>query len=82
MIMASSILYPAGLKAVRAIDGIRKAAIAATANRIQDIDQGNAHQDDMLLQLLDIVREKGEKMNFSRSEATLEAYTAMQVAPS
>jgi hypothetical protein len=31
----------------------------------------------MLQQLFDIVREKGEKVNFSSDEATLEAYVAM-----
>jgi hypothetical protein len=79
IITTSSILYPAGLKAVRAIDSIRKVAIAATLNRIKDIDQGNAHQNDMLRQLLHIVREKEDKVNFTRSEATLEAHTAMLV---
>jgi hypothetical protein len=81
IIMASSILYPAGWNALRAMDAIRTAAIAATGKRVQDLDQGVAHQNDMLLQLLDKVREKGDKVKFSRFEVTLEAYTAMYVAP-
>jgi hypothetical protein len=77
LITASSILVPAVFKAVRAMDGIRKAAISATNNHIQDKEQGAAPQKDILFQLLHIVREKGEKANFGTSEATLEAYTAM-----
>jgi len=77
LIMGSSILVPAVFKAVKAIDGIRKAAIAATNKRMLNMEQGYALQNDILLQLLNIVREKGEKANFGKLEATLEAYTAM-----
>ncbi|KAF2022781.1 cytochrome P450 pisatin demethylase-like protein [Setomelanomma holmii] len=71
------IFFGTVFKAVRAVDGIRKAAITATNKRIQDMKKGGASQKDILLQLLNIVREKGEKANFGTSEATLEAYTAM-----
>jgi|TARA_R110002003_G_scaffold1110_2_gene22367 hypothetical protein len=77
LIMSSAIVLPAALKAVKAIDGIRQAALAAGTKRRKDIENGVAHRNDMLQQLFDIVREKGEKVNFSSDEATLEAYVAM-----
>lgn len=78
-IMASAIVVPAALKAVKAVDGIRKAAVEAAGKRKKDIDDGVAHRNDMLQQLFDIVREKGEKVNFTDKEATLEAWVAMYV---
>jgi hypothetical protein len=77
IIMTSAIVIPAALKAVKALDGIRKAALAAAGKRMQDIAEGAPLRHDMLQQLFDIVREKGEKVNFSSREATLESYVAM-----
>jgi hypothetical protein len=77
LIMTSAIFIPAALKAVKAIDGIRKAAVAAAGKRMKSIEDGAAARHDMLQQLFDIVREKGEKVNFSSREVTLEAYVAM-----
>lgn len=79
LIMGSAIVIPAAFKAVKAIDGIRKAAVAAAGKRMTEIENGVAHRSDMLQQLFDIVREKGEKVNFTSREATLEAYVAMSV---
>ncbi|KAH7067852.1 cytochrome P450 [Paraphoma chrysanthemicola] len=77
LIMSSAIVIPAAFKAVKAIDGIRKAALAAGGRRKKEIEDGVAHRNDILQQLFGIVREKGEKVNFSSGEATLEAYVAM-----
>jgi hypothetical protein len=77
LIMGSAIVVPAVFKAVKAIDGIRKAAVVAADKRMKEIDDGVVPRTDMLQQLFDIVREKGEKVNFKSSEATLEAYVAM-----
>ncbi|KAL6706195.1 hypothetical protein ACN47E_005930 [Coniothyrium glycines] len=77
LIMSSAIAIPAALRAVKAIDGIRKAAVVAAGKRLGDIEKGVARRNDMLQQLFDIVREKGEKVNFSSDEVTLEAYVAM-----
>jgi hypothetical protein len=77
IIMTSAIAIPAVLKAVKAIDGIRKAAVSAASRRMINIEEDAPVRNDMLQQLFDIVREKGEKMNFSSREATLEAYVAM-----
>ncbi|KAF1939453.1 cytochrome P450 [Clathrospora elynae] len=76
-IMCSAIFIPAAFRAVKAIDGIRKAAVDAAGKRIKEIEVGAVPRTDMLQQLFDIVREKGEKVNFSSREATLEAYAAM-----
>jgi hypothetical protein len=77
LIMSSAIVIPAAFRAVKAIDGIRKAAVIAGGKRKKDIEDGVAHRNDMLQQLFDIVKEKGEKVNFTSDEATLEAYVAM-----
>jgi hypothetical protein len=65
------------LRAVKAIDGIREAAVAAAETRINNIGSGAPVRNDMLQQLFEIVREKGKKVSFSSREATLEAYVAM-----
>jgi hypothetical protein len=77
LIMSSAIFIPAALKAIKAIDGIRKAAVEAASTRKKSIEDGDPARHDMLQQLFEIVREKGEKVNFSDREATLEAYVAM-----
>ncbi|KAF2851926.1 cytochrome P450 [Plenodomus tracheiphilus IPT5] len=77
LIMGSAIAIPAAFKAVKAIDGIRKAAVIAAAKRMKENADGVEHRNDMLQQLFDIVQEKGEKVNFSSDEVTLEAYVAM-----
>lgn len=76
-IMCSAIILPAALKAVKAIAGIQKAAIAASQKRLEEIKDGKDSRGDMLQQIFDIVQEKGEKLNFTEREATLEAYIAM-----
>jgi hypothetical protein len=75
--MTSAIIFPAALKAVKAIGGIRKAAVAAAGKRINEMNCGVARRGDMLQQLFEIVREKGEKLNFTYEEVTLECYVAM-----
>jgi hypothetical protein len=77
LIMCSAIAIPAAFRAVKAIDGIRKAAVEASGKRMKEIVDGVVPRTDMLQQLFDTVREKGEKVNFSSREATLEAYVAM-----
>jgi hypothetical protein len=77
MVMGSAIVIPAAFRAIKAIDGIRKAAVIAAGKRKEDLEKGVSDRQDMLRQLFDIVREKGEKVNFSSDEATLEAYVAM-----
>lgn len=77
LIMGSAIAIPAAFRAVKAIDGIRKAAVIAAGKRMKENADGVPHRHDMLQQLFDIVQEKGEKVNFSSDEATLEAYVAM-----
>ncbi|KAH4222840.1 hypothetical protein HBH64_162310 [Parastagonospora nodorum] len=77
IIMTLAIFLPAGLKAIKAIDAIRDAAVTAASTRKKSIEDGDPARHDMLQQLFEIVREKGEKVNFSDREATLEAHVAM-----
>jgi len=79
-IMGSAIFVPAAFRAVKAVDGIRKAAIEAAGKRKADLDAGVPHRNDLLQQLFNIVQEKGEKVNFTSNEATLESWVAMFVA--
>jgi hypothetical protein len=77
LIMMSAIFLPTGLKSVKAIGGIRTAAIEATDRRKKSIEDGEPLRHDMLQHLFEIVREKGEKVDFSHKEATLEGFVAM-----
>ena len=61
LIMCSTIAIPAAFRAVKAIDSIRKAAVIAAGKRMKNNENGMEHRNDMLQQLFDIVREKGEK---------------------
>lgn len=77
LILGSAIFIPAAFRAVKSIDGIRKAAVIATAKRLKENQDGVEHRNDMLQQLFDIVEQKGDEANFSVKEATLEAFVAM-----
>jgi hypothetical protein len=59
VIMMSAIVIPAASKAVKAIDGIRKAAVEAAGKRLKSIEDGTPVRNDMLQQLFEIVQEKG-----------------------
>lgn len=76
-VMGSAIVIPAAFRAVKAVDGIRAAAVEAAGKRKKQIADGTVKRNDMLQQLFDIVGEKGEKVNFTDKEATLEAWVAM-----
>ncbi|KAF2709865.1 cytochrome P450 [Pleomassaria siparia CBS 279.74] len=76
-VMCSAIIIPSAFKAAQAVDGIRKAAVEAARKRKTDNEAGVEHRQDMLQQLFDIVSEKGEKLNFTDKEVTLEAWVAM-----
>ncbi|KAF2195063.1 cytochrome P450 [Zopfia rhizophila CBS 207.26] len=77
LVTGSASAIPAALKAAKSVDDIRKAAIAATNQRKKDIEDGVVPRNDLLQQLFGIVREKGEKVNFTHNEATLESWVAM-----
>jgi hypothetical protein len=78
-VMGSAIVIPAAFRAVKAVDGIRAAAVEAAGKRKKQITDDTVKRNDMLQQLFDIVAEKGEKVNFTDSEVTLEAWVAMCV---
>lgn len=80
LLQLSGIAIPGVLKAVKALDGILQASFQASGKRKNDLDNGVVHRSDLLQQLFDIVREKGEKVNFSTKEVTLESYVALYVS--
>lgn len=77
IIMGSAILIPTVFKALKSFEGIHTAAVDVVAKRVKEINAGTADRIDMLQQFSKIVREKGDKVNFTDSEVTLEAYIAM-----
>ncbi|KAH9882373.1 hypothetical protein J1614_000609 [Plenodomus biglobosus] len=77
LVMGSAIVIPTALKAVKAIDGIRKAAATSVVKRMKENANGIEHRNDMLQQLFDIVHEKGEKVDFSSDEVKQESYVAI-----
>lgn len=77
LIMTAAIGVPGALKAALALHGIGGTATAAVLKRKGDIESGVSHRHDLLQQLFDIVREKGEKVNFGTGEVTLESWAAM-----
>ncbi|OAL00128.1 cytochrome P450 [Phaeosphaeriaceae sp. SRC1lsM3a] len=70
-------IVPAAVAAAKSLDSIRTAALAAVGGRMKSIRDGSSQRGDMMSQLFDIVHEKGEKVNFSHREVTLESYSAM-----
>lgn len=76
-ISALMAVVPAAVAAAKSLDSIRTAALAAVGGRMKGIQDGIPQRGDMMSQLFDIVHEKGEKVNFSHREVTLESYSAM-----
>lgn len=70
-------IVPSAVAAAKALEKIGTAAIAAVGGRMKSIEEGNPQRGDMMSQLFDIVHEKGEKVNFSHREVTLESFSAM-----
>lgn len=79
VISASSILSPAVRKALRAIDHIAAAAKNCVATRSYELSSGSGDniRRDLLQQLFDISRGKGDKLDFGQGETTYEAYVGM-----
>ncbi|KAF2107267.1 cytochrome P450 [Lophiotrema nucula] len=75
-LLGVALFIPKLLKAVLAVDGIRKNAIRATEARMKaKADKRDGH--DVLSSLVRIVEEKGAKKNFSHKEVGVEAWVAV-----
>jgi hypothetical protein len=76
-LMICAIAIPSMLKAVLAVDGVRKTAERETYEAQARTEEATAKRVDMTSQMLGIVREKGEKNNFSVREIVSENWTAV-----
>lgn len=76
-ILGSSIIVPATRRAIQGLDGIRIAALTAVAQRRKQVEDGTANRYDLLQQMMDIVHEKGDGVNFTHSEVSLNCWTDM-----
>lgn len=78
IILTSAILNPAARRALKAIDHIAAAArICVAKRREKTVGDDSSARHDLLHQLLGIVREKGEKVDFGVPEVEYEAYVAL-----
>lgn len=79
LILASSLVVPGSLKALKAIENIGTAARACVAKRFDQGPQLEASEKrtDILQQLYDIHVEKGSKVDFSMGDIEQEAYVAL-----
>lgn len=76
-VMACAVAYPALLKAVIAVDGIRKTAVQHTKEQMKAAEEATSKRHDFLSQMLTIVHEKGEKVNFTEANVMAEMHVGM-----
>ncbi|KAF2819337.1 cytochrome P450 [Ophiobolus disseminans] len=76
-LMLSAITVPSLLKAVIAVSGVKRLAERETYEAQARAEEARAKRVDMTSQLLGIMREKGEKNNFSVREIVSENWTAV-----
>jgi hypothetical protein len=77
VVMLSGIISPKILKSVKAVNGITAAAKEQTDQRRKDTEDENFKRNDILSQLFRMIREKGDKVNFTHQEVTLESWVGM-----
>lgn len=75
--MIGAVLVPSLLKAVIAVEGIKKTAQKETKTAMARTAEATSKRRDIISQLLAIVHDKGEKVNFSHKEVTSEMWTGM-----
>lgn len=76
-VMACAVAVPKLLKAVIAVDGIRAIAIQNTKEQMKAAEAATSKRHDILSQLLTIVHEKGEKVNFTEHNVMAEMHVGM-----
>jgi hypothetical protein len=74
-----AVCIPRLLKAVLAVEDIKKNAIIETKTATERSLEVTGKRPDLLSQLLAIVQEKGEKVNYSHREITSDMWVAMYV---
>ncbi|CAI6339321.1 unnamed protein product [Periconia digitata] len=76
-IMACAVAVPELLKAVIAVDGIRKVAIKNTKEQMKAAEEATSKRHDVLSQMLTIVHEKGDKVNFTEANVMAEMHVGV-----
>ena len=76
-VMACAVAFPRLLKAVIAVDGIRQAAIQNTKEQMKVAAEATSRRHDILSQMLTIVHEKGEKVNFTEANVMAEMHVGV-----
>jgi hypothetical protein len=74
-----AVCIPRLLKAVLAIEDIKKSAIIETKSAMDRTSEVTGKRPDLMSQLLAIVQEKGEKVNYSHREITSDMWVGMHV---
>ncbi|KAI4717658.1 cytochrome P450 [Aureobasidium sp. EXF-10727] len=74
LILGSASINPATRKAMKAMAHIENAAHTSVDSRLQDEETG---RQDLLRHLLDIMRSKGDKVDFGIGEVKLQAFSAL-----
>jgi hypothetical protein len=77
LLMIGALAVPSLLKAVIAVDGVKKTAQRETYAAQARTDEASANRVDMTSQMMGIVREKGEKSNFGVNEIVSENWVAV-----
>lgn len=75
--LASALVVPGALKALKAVDNIGTAARTCVAKRFAKGSETTEHRTDILDQLYSIHLEKGEKVDFGLGEIEQESYVAL-----
>lgn len=73
-LLAGSLFVPTLFKAVMAVEGIRKTAQRETKSGMERSAVATSKRPDVISQLLSIVQDKGEKVNFTHKEVTSEMW--------
>jgi uncharacterized protein YaeQ len=76
-LLVGATLVPSLHKAVIAVDGIRKNAQLETKTAMARSVEATSKRPDVISQLLAIVQNKGEKVNFTHKEVTSEMWIGM-----
>jgi hypothetical protein len=79
ILLLVAVCIPKLLKAVLAIEDIKKAAIAETKAAMDRSLEVTGKRPDLTSQLLAIVQEKGEKVNYSHKEITSDMWVGVYV---
>ena len=77
-VFPATLLFSSVRGALPALDFLQSAPVEAINKRNHDLEDGkNQDKRDMLRKLLDISRQKGEKVNFSHDDMIVETATAL-----